>query len=259
MFPLLFRIGPFTLHTYGVLLAVAFSLALWYSLREARKEQLNTDSMTNLFLIVVLSAIIGSRLLFVLFSYRYFLEHPLDAFRIWEGGLVFHGGLLLAIAASVVYLRRSGLPLWKTADIAGPAVALGQAVGRLGCLAAGCCYGEATSLPWGITFSHPETLAPRDIPLHPTQLYASLSGWIVFLVLHLFRKKSHVPGQVFWLYLLLASSARFIEDFYRGSSTRLSFFPALTSVQGLCLLIAPAALLLMILFHRRGGSPAPGE
>jgi len=256
MFPVLFRFGPFTLHTYGVLLAAGFAAALALCLREARREGLDADSVTNFFLLNVLAAIIGSRLLYVIFEYRYFREHPLDVVRIWEGGLVFHGGLLLAVAASAVYLKRSGLPLWKMADISAPAIALGQAVGRLGCLAAGCCYGKVTNLPWGITFSHPETLAPRDIPIHPSQLYSSLSGWIIFLILILYRRGRHASGQVFWLYLLLASSFRFVEDFFRGGTTRLALFPGLTAVQGLTLIIAPAAALFFLIFARRGKPPA---
>lgn len=257
MFPVLFSIGPFTLHTYGVLLASGFAAALFYALRLARREGLDPDAVFNLFLVIVISAIIGSRLLYVFFSYSYFLDHPLEAIRIWEGGLVFHGGLILAIAAAWLYLRSSELPMWRTADIAAPAIALGQSIGRLGCLAAGCCFGSATPLPLGIVFRHPESLAPRDIPLHPTQLYASLSAFFIFIIVHLYNRRRHAPGQGFWLYLLLASAARFVEDSFRGSSTRLSLFPELTAVQGISLLIIPAALLLFLWFGKKAGTSAP--
>lgn len=256
MFPVLFSVGPFTLHTYGVLLAGGFAAALFYAVRRARHEGLDGDAVFNLFLVIVISAIIGSRVLYVFFNYGYFLDHPLEVIRIWEGGLVFHGGLLLAVAAAWFYLRRSDLPMWRTADLAAPAIALGQSIGRLGCLAAGCCFGSATLLPLGVVFSHAESLAPRNVPLHPTQIYASLSGLLVFLIIHFYNRRGHAPGQAFWLYLLLASAARFVEDYFRGSATRLSFLPDLTAVQGISLIIIPAALVLFLYFGRRNSPPA---
>jgi phosphatidylglycerol:prolipoprotein diacylglycerol transferase len=251
MLPVLFRLGPLTLHTYGMLVALGFAAALFYCLRRAEREGIDGDAFMNLFFIIVAAAIAGSRLLYVLFNLPFFLEHPLKAFAIWEGGLVFHGGLLLAVPCAYLYLRRAGLPVWKTADIAAPGIALGQAIGRLGCLSAGCCFGRVSDLPWGITFSHPETLAPRDLPLHPTQLYDSLSNVVIFLVLHFYSRRPVPAGTTFWLYLVLAPSARFVIEHFRAEGSRLSFLPGLSAIQGLALVIAPAALVMFVLFSRR--------
>ena len=257
MFPVLVTIGSFTLHTYGVFLAGAFASALAYAVASAARRGLDTDGIFNLFLLIVFAAIAGSRLLYVLFTPAYYFEHPLEALRIWEGGLVFHGGLLLAVPAVWVYLRRSRLPVWETADIAAPAIALGQSVGRLGCLAAGCCFGSPSSASWAVTFTHPEALAPKGLPLHPTQLYASLSAGLIFLFLHFYNRQDHAPGRAFCLYLILASAARLLEDAFRGSSTRLFFLPELTAVQGIALLIMPAAAFLYHRLGRKGPYPAP--
>ncbi len=253
MFPVLFTVGPFTLHTYGLLVATGFAAALFYSLRQAAREGLDSDAFSNFFLIVVISAIAGSRLLYVIYNYRYFADHPLKVAAIWEGGLVFHGGLILAVFSSWLYLRRGVLPMWETADIAAPAIALGQAIGRLGCLAAGCCFGRITDLPWGIVFTHPESLAPRDLPLHPTQLYSSLSNGIIFLVLHAYRSRSGAPGRTFWLYLFLTSAARLVEDAFRAEQSKLGLLPHISAVQALALALLPLSAFFFYRFGRRRG------
>ena len=118
--------------------------------------------------------------MFVALAWDYYRDHLLDIFKLWQGGLVFYGGLVLGIVVSIVFLRLRRMPVWETGDIIAPGLALGQAVGRIGCLAAGCCYGEPTTLPWAVTFTHPACLAPLDQPLHPTQAYSSLSLFAIF-------------------------------------------------------------------------------
>ena len=143
MFPVLARLGPFgvlghqfgpfTLHTYGVLVALGFIAALVVVMRGARREGLAQEPVLDLAFVAVLAAIVGSRLLYVLFNLGEYLADPLRIFKVWEGGLVFHGGLLLAIPACFYFVRRSRLPAWATADVFAPAIALGQAIGRIGC------------------------------------------------------------------------------------------------------------------------------
>ena len=193
MFPILLRLGPFTLfghelgpwalHTYGVLVALGFLAALVVVLRGARREGLATEPVLDLAFLAVLAAIVGSRLLYVLFNLREYAAAPLRIFKIWEGGLVFHGGLLLALPLCLLAVRRLGLPAWEVADIFAPAIALGQAVGRLGCFAAGCCYGAPWGPPLCVTYTHPEALAPLNTPLFPSQLLGFASGALVFAAL----------------------------------------------------------------------------
>ena len=219
MHPVLFRIGPFTLHTYGVFVAAAFFLSIGLAMREARRRGLDPDRMLDLAFWVTLSAIVGARLLFIVVEYRYFLEHPLRVFKIWEGGLVFYGGFLLATAAALVFTRRYGLDPLEVGDVVAPALAAGQAVGRLGCLSAGCCYGKPTQVPWGITFTDPNSLVPLQrlgVPLHPTQLYSSLGNLVLFLVLWAVLRRRAFRGQVLCLYGILYPLFRSTVEFFRG-------------------------------------------
>jgi phosphatidylglycerol:prolipoprotein diacylglycerol transferase len=263
VFPLLLRLGPFdllgrefgpfTLHTYSVLVALGFLVALAVVLRGARRAGFPAEPVLDLAFIAVLAAIVGSRLLYVLFNLREYAAEPLRALRIWEGGLVFHGGLLLALPLCLIAVRRSGLPAWEVADVFAPAIALGQAVGRLGCFAAGCCYGAPWDPPLCVTYTHPEALAPLHVPLFPSQLFAAAAGAAVFGALVVYRPRRRAPGQVFWLYLLLAAVARLAEDSFRGAEAKLALLPWLSATQAISLALAAAALALFVSFGRRAG------
>ncbi|NVM56917.1 MAG: prolipoprotein diacylglyceryl transferase, partial [Desulfobacterales bacterium] len=189
MYPVLFRIGPFALHTYGVFVAMAFLSAIALALREARRLGEDADQILDLCFYVLIAAIVGSRILYVVINWPTFEQDPMEIVRIWHGGLVFYGGFIGALLTAWLYIRRKGLQLWKTADIMAPAIAFGQFVGRIGCFFAGCCYGRHFNLPWAITFTHPESLAPKGISLHPTQLYSSLNGLLIFALLMWLRRK----------------------------------------------------------------------
>jgi phosphatidylglycerol:prolipoprotein diacylglycerol transferase len=247
------QVGPFTLHTYGVLVALGFLAALVVVMRGARREGLRSESVLDVAFVAVLAAIVGSRLLYVLFNLRDYLADPLRVLKLWEGGLVFHGGLLLAIPACLYVVRREGLPAWRTADVFAPSIALGQAIGRIGCFAAGCCYGAPWDPPLCVTFTHPESLAPRGVPLFPSQLFAFASGAVVFAVLLAYRPRRRAPGQVFWLYLVLASLARVAEDAFRSPEAKNTVLPWLSVTQAIALALAAVSLALFLGFGRRAG------
>ncbi len=231
MHPVLFRIGPFTLHTYGVFVASAFFLALALTLRQARKVGIHPDRMLDLAFYVTLSAILGARLLFILVEYRYFIAHPLRVFAIWEGGLVFYGGFLLAVLTALFYMKRHDMPILIVGDIVAPALALAQSVGRFGCLSAGCCYGKPTTLPWGIVFNRVDSLVPVEklgIPLHPTQLYSSAANLLLFLILLFRSRRKRFDGQLLLLYGILYPLFRSGIEFFRGDP-RGSLFHGLIS------------------------------
>lgn len=263
MFPILLRLGPvevlghsfgpFTLHTYGVLVALGFVAALLVALRGARREGLPTEPILDVGFVATTAAIVGSRLLYVLFNLEEYRAEPLRVFKLWEGGLVFHGGLLLAIPLCWLVLRRAGLPVWRVADIVAPGIALGQAIGRIGCFAAGCCYGAPWHPPLCVTYTHPEALAPLNTPLFPSQLFAFASGVAVYAALVLYRPRRRAAGQVFWLYLVLASAARLAEDAFRGSAAKLAILPWLSATQAIGLVIIAGALVLFVAFGRRSG------
>src|SRR5579864_9007570 len=178
MHPILFQIGPLTLRTYGALIALAFLAAIRMAKWGVRLRGIPEAFLMDLSIILVFGGLIGARLFYVLLNFSYYLEHPLESLKVWEGGLVFYGGFLVASAAGIFYVRTKKYSVGVVADCLAPALAVGQAVGRLGCFFAGCCYGKPTSAPWAVTFKDPASLAPLGVDLHPTQIYESIGDLV---------------------------------------------------------------------------------
>ena len=243
MHPVLFKIGPLTLHTYGVFVALGFIVGIALAIHLGKKQGIAKEKILDIGFYALIAAIVGSRLLFVLVEYKYFIEHPLDIFKLWEGGLVFFGGLLLAVLVILIYLKKNALPLWKTLDLFAPSLAIGHAIGRLGCFSAGCCYGKPTDLPWGVTFTDPNSLAIIGVPIHPTQLYESAAEIAIFIFLMLSRKHKRSDGQILWTYILLYSFARFIIEFFRGGKARGFIYNDFSIAQGISAALFIAAII----------------
>ncbi|RKY01181.1 MAG: prolipoprotein diacylglyceryl transferase, partial [Spirochaetes bacterium] len=167
MHPVLFKFKGLTIHTYGVLVALGFLIGITYSIRKGKKEGIESDKIFDLAFYLILSAIIGSRALYVLMNFKDYSKEPLRMLMIWEGGLVFYGGLILAVIVGFSYMKIKKMEFWKTTDVMAPGIALGHAIGRLGCFNAGCCYGKPSHVAWAVTFRDPQSLAPKGIPLHP--------------------------------------------------------------------------------------------
>lgn len=217
MYPVLFSIGPFTLHTYGVFIAAAFLAALVLARQAARTARIPDAFVLDLAGISMLSGVLGARLLYVAQNWDTFARNPVEIFKLWEGGLVFYGGFLVAAGAAVLLTRMQRQSLPHVADLAAPALAIGQAIGRLGCLSAGCCYGKPTDRFCAVHFTHPEALAPLGIGLHPTPLYeavgcALLGGGLVWLA----RRRTLPAGALFWIYVLGYGILRFTVEMLRG-------------------------------------------
>jgi phosphatidylglycerol:prolipoprotein diacylglycerol transferase len=251
MYPVLFRIGPFAVHTYGVFVAMAFLSAIALALREARREGEDANKILDLCFYILVAAILGSRVLYVLVNWSTFRHDLLEIVRIWHGGLVFYGGFIGAVITALWYIRRKGLPLLKTLDIMAPSIAFGQFVGRIGCFFAGCCYGKTCDLPWAVTFTHPESLAPKGVPLHPTQLYSSLNSLFIFLVLVGLRRIKRFDGQIFWVYVLLYAVMRSILEHFRGDERGMFIEGMLSTSQLIGLIMAVMAIAMMIILRRR--------
>ncbi|RMF87923.1 MAG: prolipoprotein diacylglyceryl transferase [Nitrospirae bacterium] len=250
MHPILFRIGPITVHTYGVLLAAAYLAGMAVVSREAARLGVDRDRVMDWMFWGIVGAIVGARLLYVALDWRYYLAHPLQIVAVWNGGLVFYGGVAGGLVASLLYLVPRRLPVWTCADLVAPALALGQGIGRWGCLAAGCCYGRPTHLPWAIRFHDPAGLAPKGVPLHPTQLYDSAAGFLLFGFLWAFRRRKRFEGQVMLLYLMLYSVARSTVELFRGDAERGLFFGGRLSTSQLISAVVFAAALLLYLRRR---------
>jgi phosphatidylglycerol---prolipoprotein diacylglyceryl transferase len=234
MHPILFEIpkivfgnwafGPIPIRLYGLMIGLGFIIGVTLAARQAKKEGVSPERVTDLGVYMLLTAIVGSRILFVLTNLHEFADKPWEAFALWKGGLVFYGGLLAAVPVGIGYVKRHRLPVWKTADIMAPSIALGQAFGRLGCFFAGCCYGATCSLRIGIIFNDPHTLAPPGVPLFPTQLMESGGNLLIFLTLLLLRRSKKFNGQLFWAYVLFYAVLRFIIEFFRGDTIRGLYF-----------------------------------
>jgi phosphatidylglycerol:prolipoprotein diacylglycerol transferase len=221
MFPRLFQIGSYSQATYGVLVAVAFLAALSVISRLARRAGLNGDKVVNLGILCGLSAIVGAKIMMFLVDIPYYARNPGEIVSLasLQAGGVFYGGLIAALIAAAIYMRRHQLPPLPTADVFAPGIALGHGIGRLGCFAAGCCWGRPTRLPWGVTFTNPLAQqlvgVPLDVKLHPTQLYESAAEFAIFGILYWRIRRQHAPGSIISLYLILYSTVRFLVEFVR--------------------------------------------
>ncbi len=217
MHPILFSIGPLTIHTYGVLLALGAALGMLLYTRLARSAGQDPDRAMSLALWLLVSGLVGSRLMFVALEPHQFAAAPWRVLAIWEGGLVFYGGLAGALIVGIILTRRWKLPVLTLMDCVAPGLALAQAVGRLGCFAAGCCHG----LPWpggwcAVTFNDPNTLAIRGVELHPAQLYTSAALLLITGLLLLLWRRRSFAGQIFFTYGFLHGIARVIIETFRG-------------------------------------------
>jgi phosphatidylglycerol:prolipoprotein diacylglycerol transferase len=207
-----------------LLLAVAFLVGIWLSARLAQAEGIHSDTIWNIGLVVIASALIGAKLLLILVEFDYYRKNPAEIFSLetLRSGGVFLGGVIAALAATSYYFHRLKLPGWKLADIIAPGLALGHAIGRVGCFAAGCCFGKSCSLPWAVTFTseyaHAYVGVPLNVSLHPTQLYEAAVEFVFFLGLLRFRKKKAFDGQVILIYLMSYSVVRFFLEFLRGDA-----------------------------------------
>ncbi len=251
MHPILIAIGKFRIYTYGFMVAMGVLVGTVLARRQAKREGIDPDKILDITFYVLVSALIGSRLLFVLMNLQEYAHAPLNALKIWDGGLVFYGGLLPAAAVGIWYIRRIGLPLWQVTDIFAPSVAIGHAIGRIGCFGAGCCYGKVSSLPWAVTFTDPHSLAPLGLPLHPVQLYSSLSLFLIFIVLILLRRRKIFHGEVFWSYTFLYGVVRFLMEFWRGDYRGSIFGGALSITQAISILVAGISVIMWLYLRKR--------
>ncbi len=247
MLPKLISIGSFYIPTYGVLVALAFLAGLWVTLRLAREAGLPTDKMTNLAVYCAMAGIAGAKLFMFLFDLGDYIRNPgqILSLETLQAAGVFHGGFICALIVAAMYLRKQQLPALKTMDVFAPGIALGQSIGRLGCFAAGCCWGKECDLPWGVHFrSDFAAPVPLDKPLHPVQLYESAADLLIFGVLYRALHRSHKTGNVLGLYLVLYSTARFIIEFYREHEQSLVGPFSLTQWIALALFVLGALILL---------------
>ena len=255
MHPKLLEFGPLTFHTYGLFLAIAFIAGIWTTSRNARKEGVDADYIWNMGLVVLCATLVGSKLLLLITDFSYYVANPREIFSLstLRSLGVFYGGLIVALGAAVWYLRKKRLPAWRVADCAAPGIALGQAIGRLGCLAAGCCYGAPTDVPWAIRFTDQYAAenmgTPLNIPLHPTQIYESAGTLLLFGFLMWRLSRRHIAGQVILEYLGIYAALRFVIEFFRADDRGDVFNGLLSTSQFIAIVIFAAAVVLYMRRH----------
>ena len=253
MFPKIFQIGTFFLPTYGVLVALAFLIGLTITVRLARRAGLNGELITNLAVYCALAGLLGAKILMLIFDWGTPDRPPIFSLATLQAAGVWQGGLVLAFITAILYIRHTKLPLLQSFDAFAPGIAIGHAIGRIGCFAAGCCWGNQCDLPWAVTFHNPEafnlTGVPLGVPLHPSQLYemrpsSCCSGSCTGDSESLIR-----PGRIMGLYLVISSIARFLIEFTRFHEQGLHFGLSLT--QWIAIAVAGVGAMLLT------GGPRP--
>ena len=261
MHPILFDLGPATIYTYGVLLASEYLLGLKLAMVRAHARGLDQARVLDLGIYIIISALLGAKLLLVITDFRTFISDPKELITLARSGGVFYGGLILAVSVALWYIRKIGLPLWTTCDVFAPGIALGHVVGRFGCFFAGCCWGKPTEVPWAITFTNPYAAAnvgtPLNVPLHPTQLYEAGAEALILAILLTTETRGHrYPGRTFWLYMLLYAVSRFVIEFYRNDPRGMVLM--FSTSQFISLVLAPLAIAMLVALGRRK-TPAPSR
>src|SRR3989440_1389035 len=275
MYPELFHIGSFPINTYGVLLALAFLAALFVAAHLGARDGLARERVFDLGLWMLLGGLVGSKLLLMVAEPEYASDlWRLISLDFLRSGGVWYGGFLGGLLTSVLLIRRYKLPFWKVTDAFAPGVALGQAIGRQGCFAAGCCWGKPTTLPWGVHFSelgHTITGVPTTdasgapLHLHPTQLYESFASLLLFLFLLWLHRRKRFTGEVIAAYAVLYGLIRFLIEFVRddprGDIAGLTSMTGLSTSQLISLLVIIGGLVFLFLRRRRANreGAAAGE
>ncbi len=247
MLPQLFQIGRFFLPTYGLLVSLGVLIGLWISARNSARQGIDPEKAWNLGILVVLAGILGAKILYIIVDWSTYAEHPSEIFSLGtlQAGGVFSGGLVAALAVAAWYIRKHSLPTLATCDAFAPGLALGHAIGRVGCFAAGCCWGKPTQHFWGVTFTNPlariRVGTPLNVPLEPTQLFESAVELANFFILTWLLARRKFDGQVIGAYLFLYGVARYFLEFLRDDPGRGSVFGGImTGTQLIAILLVLA-------------------
>lgn len=219
MHPIILKLGHITLYSYGMMVAMAFLFGIYVSKLEAIRKNIKPDLVYDLSFYLIIGGLIGARLYYVaFFNPQSFIKDPISIFKLWQGGLSIHGGILAGIIAGFIFSKIKKVSFWRLADIISPAIILGQGIGRIGCFLNGCCFGLPIKSFPGIRFpkgSLPD-IAYNGLPVHPAQLYELILNLAGFFILWSFRKRLKFDGGLFLLYLMMYAIIRPIVSQFRG-------------------------------------------
>lgn len=231
---------------------LALLVACWLARKEAKEKNYELYQIDTFIFLTISGGVVGARLYYVLFNLSYYLENPYQIIQIWKGGLAIHGGLIGGLLAAIWFCWRKKLKFWRLADTFTPALILGQAVGRVACFLNGDAYGKPTNLPWGVTFTHPLSSAPRNISLHPTQLYQLAWNLVVFALIYSFRRRVKYEGELFLIYVTLYSLGRFFIENLRGDQLTFNFFGlGVSAARSMSVVIILSVLIFHFILRKR--------
>lgn len=246
MFPIILKIGPFVIRSYGLMMALAFLVGIYFAQNEAKRKGIDQNLIFDYALYALVFGLLGSRLYYALFYEPEILfQNPLRFFALWQGGLAIHGSIIAGILVGIWFCKKRRISFWDFGDTFAPSLFLGEAIGRIGCFCAGCCYGISTDVPWAVTFNHPKSLAPTGETLHPTQIYTLLANLLGFIIVWNLRKRIRRKGAILLLYLIMSSIFRFFIEFYRAD--RVYFWEGFLSVAQIYSIIAIIASIYLFL------------
>ena len=244
MFPRLFHFGNFGLPTYGLMAALGLIFGLMLIVKLGREQGLDPDKLWNLGIIAILSGIVGAKLLMILVDFGYYREHPGEIFSLstLQAGGVWSGGFVLALIMCVWYMRRNNMPVLRTCDVFAPGLALGHAFGRVGCFAAGCCYGRETHVPWAVTFHNPLAQRDRrDAAQRAAASHAALRdggralptacSWCGCI------RRKKFEGEIIGTYMIIYGIARYFIEFFRGDPGRGEFLGFMSGTQAIAIVL----------------------
>lgn len=237
MFPEIVSLGPFTLHSYGLVIAIGVFLCLYVMKRAAKRYGFPpAEKIFDIVFVVVLSGFVGARLFYIAQGWPWYRDHPLEMIQIWKGGLVYYGGMVGSFTGFFLYVKAARLPFLETSDFATPYIPFVHTFGRVGCFLNGCCYGKVCHLPWAVQFP----FLPK--PVHPTQVYEALFNLGLFGFLVWFYPRRRFTGQNISLYLMLYPAGRFLLEFLRGDQPSWIFSLSLQQVLSLFFIFFGAAV-----------------
>lgn len=221
MHPIVVEFGPLKVYSYGMMVAIAFIIGIYFARLEALRKNIKPELIYDLVFFLAIGALIGARLYYLIFfNPTNFISDPLSVFRIWEGGLAIHGAILGGIISGILFAALRKISFWKVADLVAPSLILGQAIGRIGCFLNGCCFGVPTQSIVGVRF--PEGSLPfiaySGLAVHPTQLYELALDLSGFFILWSLRQKIKFNGGLFLVYLMMYSVIRIMLSSLRGDS-----------------------------------------
>ncbi len=244
MQPILTEIGGISIYAFGFFMAASYLLGMAWTIREAGRKDLDSSLVLEFGFYVLLGGLIGARLFFLLLNPESIPGGLQGLIRFWDGGLVFIGGALSGVLILIFFLKIKKQDILVWLDSAAPGIALGLVLGWAGCFVAGCAFGSPTNVPWAVTFTHPDSMAPLYVQVHPTQIYYSLAALTVFILLTAIKNMLTAKGSLAGLFIILYAFFNFGIDFFRADHQALLGY--LSFSQLVFVMLAPAGLALML-------------